>query len=182
MKERISLLPKWVLTGTNPAFYDMESATAVEQTAKVYAKVQELLNDYNAFADEINTKVTEFLDGNNPEQEAFKNYINETMHNYIIMLDSKFAHQDREIQDGITYIKENIGDSVSVLVNEMKEDGVFDEIILNALDNVTSRLDGFEITIGDLTARIEALENVKYELVYNEENENISLVKTGGEA
>ena len=76
MNKRLSPLPKWVLTDTRPAIYDVESATCVEQTAKVYAKIQELVNDYNLFVDEVNTCIEKFMNDTNADYECFKNEIN----------------------------------------------------------------------------------------------------------
>lgn len=55
----IKSLPNWVLTGTYPAFYDSESLTAIQQTARLWAKVQELITTYNEFVNTINEKIEE---------------------------------------------------------------------------------------------------------------------------
>ena len=39
----IKRLPDWVVTDTQKAFYDLESSTAIEQTARLYGKMQELV-------------------------------------------------------------------------------------------------------------------------------------------
>ena len=51
---KIRHLPHWVLTDLQPAFYDLESVTSVEETARLYAKMQELITLYNEFTDRIN--------------------------------------------------------------------------------------------------------------------------------
>ena len=58
---KITLLPKWVFSGTTPSVYDTESGTCIEMTAKVYNAMRELQTSYNEFADEINTTITEYL-------------------------------------------------------------------------------------------------------------------------
>lgn len=61
-------LPKWVLTNPRPSVYDSESATAIEQTAKLYGAMQELIDDYNKFVEGVNNSMREF------ESNASKNY------------------------------------------------------------------------------------------------------------
>lgn len=48
---RIPLLPEWILTGNSPAFYDSESLTAIQQTARLYGAVRELQQAYNDFTE-----------------------------------------------------------------------------------------------------------------------------------
>lgn len=120
---RIPLLPHWVITDKYPAFYDVESATAIEETSKVYGKMQELIEDYNKYADEINKTITEFINGTNSDQEEFKNQINKIMHDYIAMLDEKIKMQDSVIEDSIIYIKNNLSESVETLFNELIASG-----------------------------------------------------------
>lgn len=55
----IKPLPHWVLTNNQPAFYDTESVTAIEMVAKIYGKMEELVNAYNDFVDEVNGHLTE---------------------------------------------------------------------------------------------------------------------------
>ena len=57
---RLPLLPKWVLTNKLPAFYDMESGTAIEQTAKIYGAMQGMIKDYEKFAEEFAAAATTF--------------------------------------------------------------------------------------------------------------------------
>ena len=151
---RIPLLPHWVITDKYPAFYDVESATAVEQTSKLYGKMQELIEDYNKYVDEINKTITEFIDGTNSDQEEFKNQITKIMHDYIAMIDEKIKQQDQVIKDNITYIKENIVQGVTNVINQMKESGELDEIITNAFN--------------DLNTRVIELENKNITVEYNE--------------
>lgn len=120
---RIDLLPKWTLTNFQPAFYDSESATVLQQMAKVYAKMQELLNDYNSFVDEINTSITDFESGITGNFEEFKNCIISTMNNYIETIDTKINLQDTEIANAIQYMKDNIIATTTNIINQAIADG-----------------------------------------------------------
>lgn len=61
----IEFLPPWIETGLQPAFYDKESGTVLQQTARMYAKINELIksvNDQNATIDEYVEKFNELHD------------------------------------------------------------------------------------------------------------------------
>ena len=44
---RINFLPPWVETNLQPAFYDAESGTCLQQTSRMYAKVNQLVRNVN---------------------------------------------------------------------------------------------------------------------------------------
>lgn len=69
---RIPLLPNWVMTGNNPAFYDSESLTAIQQTARLYGAVRQLQEDYNTFAAELETNINNFESATTEEINTFK--------------------------------------------------------------------------------------------------------------
>ena len=131
---RINLLPNWTLTNLQPAFYDSESATVLQQMAKVYAKMQELLSDYNNFVKEVNTYIEDFENGITKDFNCFKNCIIETMNNYIATIDTKinlqdsniadkFSEQDTLIANAINYMKDNIVETTTDVINQAIENG-----------------------------------------------------------
>ena len=131
---RIDLLPAWTLTNFQPAFYDSESATVLQQMAKVYAKMQELLRDYNSFVNEINTTITHFQNGIIGDFECFKNCIIKTMNDYIETIDTKinlqdlnisnkFEEQDEVIAQAVDYMKDNIVQTATNVINQAIENG-----------------------------------------------------------
>ena len=75
----IALLPPWVETGTQPAFYDQESGTVLQQTARMYAKVNELTSNFNAFSKDVSDTVNDYIEQFN----ALYNYV----HDYFDNLD-----------------------------------------------------------------------------------------------
>ena len=105
--QRIPQLPPWNLTNPLPAFHDYESLSAIDQTARLYGAMRGLIDDYNKFANSVNETIINYHNDLNADQEQFKNEINQLVHDYIIALDAKIAHQDRVIEENITYIKEN---------------------------------------------------------------------------
>lgn len=58
MIPRITPLPKWVLTDLQPAFYDTEAVTVLELLSKIYGKIEEIVEDYNKFTDEVDEHMT----------------------------------------------------------------------------------------------------------------------------
>lgn len=157
-------LPDWCLTGQKPAFYDTESATAIEQTAKLYGAIKTLIEESEKAINEIDKACKDFKTGVINDQETFKEDINTIMHNYIAMIDEKVKTQDKVIEENITYIRENITDGVDQILTEMKESGELDEIIGDTLDG--------------LDTRVDTLENTEYTLELEEGTENLILVKT----
>lgn len=55
----IKHMPNWCVTDKQPAFYDTESATAIEQTARVYGKMEELIDSYNTLETETHEHIEE---------------------------------------------------------------------------------------------------------------------------
>ena len=163
-------LPNWCFTTLKPAFYDLESLTAVEQTGRLYKTIQDLIDDYNKCVNEINTTINEFLTTADKDQAEFECKINKIIHDYIITIDSKIAHQDRKIDDAINnqestlaeavrMMTTNLTESVQTVVNEMKESGELSEDILNAFDETGVKLSTLETTVTGLESRATTLEN-----------------------
>lgn len=109
----IKRLPHWVLTDNHPAFNDLESLTAIEMVARLYGKMQELVETYNKYVDDLNKAIDEFESGINSELEEYMNSV-----------DGKLAEQDAEIADSITYVKNNIMDATNTIILEMFASGV----------------------------------------------------------
>lgn len=120
----IAKLPYWVLTEKYPAFSETESKTAVEMVARLYGKVQELIDDYNSFIDIINKNIVEFQSNTTQDLETFKVNLENLIHNYIKTLDMKIQHHDREIQETIVYIKENITEVANKLMYDVLQNGM----------------------------------------------------------
>ena len=108
----IDILPPWVETGLQPAFYDLESGTVLQQTARMYAKVRELTEAFNTFTENIINEVTTF------EQNT-----NNTVEEYI----QKFNDLHDYVQDYFDNL--DVQEEINNKLDEMAEDGVLQEII-----------------------------------------------------
>lgn len=61
MSKLIENMPNWCITDKHPAFYDTESATAIEQTAKLYGAMQNLIDTFNNNTQEQDGKIAEAI-------------------------------------------------------------------------------------------------------------------------
>ncbi len=82
MKTRIKPLPHWCLTDLQPAFYDVESVTAIEMVSKLYGKMEQLICDYNMYIDQLNKYIHEFECGIIKDFNEFKCCITKTINDY----------------------------------------------------------------------------------------------------
>ena len=128
-------LPHWVLTDTLPAFYDCESATAIQQTAKLYGKIQELITIYNDFVRDVNRYITEFEDGIIKDFNCFQNCVIKTMNDYIQSIDTKIELQDNNIQEAIDYMKNNLVSTITTLFNQAIQSGDITATLLETYDS-----------------------------------------------
>ena len=145
LKYHIRPLPFWVLTDLQPAFYDSESGTVLQQMSRLYPKIQEIIGRYNDFVRDVNRYIEEFETGIIEDFECFKNCITKTMTDYIESIDmkvniqdstiaeaierqdkaisDKFDEQDTAIANAINYMRDNIIATATNVVNEAIANG-----------------------------------------------------------
>ena len=75
----VPFLPPWAETGLQPAFYDVESGTVLQQTARMYDKVNQLTRLFNELSEETQTTVNHYIE----EFTTLYNYV----HDYFDNLD-----------------------------------------------------------------------------------------------
>ncbi len=129
-KYQIQFLPHWVLTDLQPAFYDSESGTVLQQMSRLYPKIQELIKTYNDFVTEVNRYITEFEEGIIKDFNCFQNCIIKTMNDYIESIDTKINLQDKTIAEAIARQDQSIA-------NKFAEQ---DEVIAEAVDYMKTNL------------------------------------------
>ena len=105
-------LPPWAETGLQPAFYDVESGTVLQQTARMYDKVNQLTRLFN-----------EFSEATSEEVNAFEREVNETVAEYI----EKFT----ELKDFVDDYFDNLDvqQEINNKLDDMVEQGTLQEII-----------------------------------------------------
>lgn len=102
----VEFLPPWVETSCQPAFYDKESGTVLQQTARMYARVNMLIRMFNKLSKETKTVVEQYI-------KEF-NDLHDYVHDYFDNLD----------------VQEEINNKL----DQMTEDGTLQEIIASYLD------------------------------------------------
>ena len=70
---RINFLPPWVETNLQPAFYDLESGTCLQQTARMYDKVNQLVRSVNEQNETIADYIQQFIDLKDYVEDYFEN-------------------------------------------------------------------------------------------------------------
>lgn len=114
----MQLLPKWVLTNKFPSIYDSESKTVLEQTARIYGAMNELITEYNAFADRTNQLITEFTASATQNQEQFEIALRQEFQDFIDVIEIKVQQQQTQIDNAVSYMKDNIVSTTKQLIND----------------------------------------------------------------
>ena len=78
----VEFLPPWVETGMQPAFYDKESGTVLQQTARMYARVNMLIRMFNRLSKNTKEEVERFEGVVNDEIETFEHDVNEEIETF----------------------------------------------------------------------------------------------------
>ncbi len=108
-------LPHWIVTDRFPAKYDLESATVIEQTAKVYGKVNELIDSYNEFVDRINSHIESFEKEQATDWGLYKTAMRQEFQDFIDTVDLK-------VQEVTNYMRDNLRESCKGLLDEISAD------------------------------------------------------------
>lgn len=162
---RITPLPHWVLTNYQSAFYDSESGTILQAMARIYPKIEDLINDYNTYVKQIDNIINEFQTGIIEDFECFKNCIIKTMTEYIESIDTKMSVQDSVIADKFNEIDETIANKFD------EQDTKIDNAIQYMKDNIVATATSIinqAIENGDLNVGIE----------YNPTDESLNFIIT----
>ena len=101
----VPFLPPWAETGLQPAFYDVESGTVLQQTARMYDKVNQLTRLFNEFSESVAETVNDYI-------ERFSD-LYDYVHDYFDNLDvqEEIDHKlDEMAEDGslVTLLKQAI--------------------------------------------------------------------------
>lgn len=141
-------LPKWILTNKFPAFHDTESLTAIEQTARVYGKINELIDNYNSFAENINKTLEEYARVDQEEEEAFKVGLRQEFQDFINVVDL----QIRELEQ---YVKVNLNSEIRKLWNELNDNGDIQDLINKTLEELITKVDNIKLEWDRYSSELE---------------------------
>lgn len=111
-------LPHWGITDSKAAFFDTESVTAIEQTARVYGKINEVvavMNDFTHTIENAENEHKEQIENNVTElKECMKN----RMISHTKNIDNKINIQNKKVNDAVAFMKDKIEESISDVINE----------------------------------------------------------------
>lgn len=150
-------LPHWSVTDKFPAFYDTESATAIEMVAKLYGSMNDVITDYNKFVDDTNKIIDDFENGIITDFDTFKVAMSQQFQDFIDVVELKLGAQDKEITEAVDYMKDSIEPTITKLVADMKDSGELDQTVLKAVDDVNVRVDETNTKVDENTTDIEEL-------------------------
>lgn len=160
---RFRPLPHWVLTDGFPAFYDTESATAIEQTARLYAAMQQLINDYNSFVDQVNEEIKRFESGTHKDMGRFKKRLTDMFYKFRRYIEGIIQKQDADIAEALGDFETRFSELEAQIFNEALTPETIAANIRYIHDSADESLD-VVFMIGD-----SSTENLNW--IYDEENE-----------
>lgn len=138
---KINFLPPWVETGLQPAFYDRESGTVLQQTSRMYDKVNQLVRSVN----QQNDTIAEFIEDFND----LRDYVDDYFENLDVQ--AEIDHKlDEMVEDGT--IKSILNNELLGEINERVLQNTLDiDANTEALDGKVSQGEASSITMEMLT-------------------------------
>jgi hypothetical protein len=140
----VEFLPPWIETGLQPAFYDKESGTVLQQTARMYARVNMLIRMFNKLSKNTKTEVERFETAVNEDMAQYKHDINETVADYI----ERFNQLHDYVHDYFDNL--DVQEEINNKLDEMTEEGTLQEIIADYLNS--KAIFGFDVVADMITA------------------------------
>lgn len=167
---RLIPLPPIALTNNQPAFYDVESVTAVEMTSKMYAYLQNMVTDYNSFITEVNNELDNFEKSTNKNYDEFTKCVKDLMDNYIQSVDTKIDLQNKTINDAIKNQDKKIADTIKLQNNDIQNAVYYmkDNLVATVNEIFSSAIEN-----GKIKANLKA--------VYDSDNESLTFTIQGTE-
>lgn len=136
-------LPFWQLTNPHPAFYDAESGSAITMVAKVYAAMNELIEEHNTYIEGLNTRIDEFMNTANTEREEFAVAMRQEYQDFIDVIDLKVQVMEKTLSDMVDSIPEFVREGIQ---NALKDGTI---VITTTYNDETEELD-FVATVGEV--------------------------------
>lgn len=134
-------LPKWALPNNYPAFYDTESATAIEMTAKLYGAMSSFADEYNKFADDVNKIIEDFMAKGAEDYLVFQMKMEQLYSDFVKVVELKYQSQDLAIQDGLAQIIAELPNKLAETLDILYTSGEFDNIVYNSIANLKTDFD-----------------------------------------
>lgn len=136
-------LPKWVVANKYPAFFDMESMTAIEQTARLYGAVQDLIESFNTFVSLVDSDLTNFNEEYQHNNEVHEVSIRQLIQDFFDSVETALQLQNSKISN----IENTFGKNIENAINKAIRNGSLN-IALSHNENTEQLM----ITISDTKA------------------------------
>lgn len=154
-------LPHWVIPNMTPAFYDSESATAIEMTAKIYKHVESLIEDYNKFVDNVNEKIDTFNNDVTADIELFKVSLRQEFQDFIDVIDLRIRDAETFMKTHLdeyaeNYLKGVIGALEQAIENFEIDKAYFQEEFEKQTANILSQNNTLALAISTMNADLQA--------------------------
>lgn len=76
-------LPRWFMANHILSIHDFESLTALEQTAKLHGAMRSLIDEYNAFHEDVNTTIAKFMEEEKKARENFQEDLTKVIYQFM---------------------------------------------------------------------------------------------------
>ena len=117
-------LPHWVVADRFPAFFESESATAIEMVAKLYDVVKSIPEDYNTNIDILMTELQNWEGDQTEAFNCFKSKIVEMLNDFITAQNIAFDKQNLEIAKAKEYMTTHIHETANAIIQQMMTEGI----------------------------------------------------------
>lgn len=129
----MKFLPRWCLSNLRPTIYDAESGSVIEQTAKVYGAMNELIEDYNKFADSWNEKIEQFINKTLEDEEAFRVALRQEFQDFINVVELKIMELDN-------YAKNEVATQLNNMFKQILEGDELKAIVRAELSSMSTAI------------------------------------------
>ena len=139
-KYPIELIPA-IIKGSRPSQYEGESFTALEYVSKIAVKINECINEYNGFVDDVIKEFETFKNGELTDRDVFERRIEQMITDFKEVIRVKYKEQDTAIVNGISEMLNSLPDNISKALTQMYSNGQFDAIVYNSIANLKRDFD-----------------------------------------
>lgn len=113
-------LPTWVVANKYPAFFDLESNTAIEQTARLYGAVNTLIENYNTFISVVEEEITTMVEQYALDNETHEVAVRQIMQDFFDSVETSLQLQDAKIEAIENSFVDNLSKTVTQAINDGK--------------------------------------------------------------
>lgn len=113
-------LPAWVVANKYPAFFDLESNTAIEQTARLYGAVNTLIENYNTFISVVEEEITTMIEQYALDNETHEVAVRQIMQDFFDSVETSLQLQNSKIEAIENSFVDNLEKTVTKAINDGK--------------------------------------------------------------